>query len=258
MSKLVYIQMNGINNTTSIVTNSSQLNNFNFTMTNQKEHYFVVFYFLPVIIFGVLTNLINIIIFSNKKFKDKTFTYLLYHSISEFLHLSLNCVSVIPYCGNYCSDSLTKSLLSKLILLCIDSYFTSCLAIFAIFIETTISFQRYLVVSNSTFCGVIKNGSPHKISIILFIISIFYYLPELIFHRINHSTLSSDVYDLVLTNNIYSYFSYLAIIIRGPICTLLLTIISFLTLFKFRKQMEKKKIIKFKTSKEFIYFSYNF
>jgi hypothetical protein len=225
--------------------NSTQLIiNMNMTLNNTKKSYFYGIYFVPLDFFGVITNLINIIIFSNKKFRDKTFTYLLYHSISEFVYLSLVCVTTIPYCASYCSDLFKSSLLSKLIILYIDSYFTSCLAIFAIFIEITISFQRYLVVSNSTFCGLIKNGSPHKISIFLFIISIVYYLPVLIFFRIKHSTLSSDVYELVQLSSIHSYFSYMAIIIRGPICTLLLTIINFSTLVKFRKQMKKKAVIR--------------
>jgi hypothetical protein len=226
--------------------NSTQLINMNMTMNDTKEGYFYGIYSTPLHFSGVFTNLINAIIFSNKKFKDKTFTYLLYHSISEFFYLLLVGLSEIPYCGHYCSYLFKVSLLSQLVSLYIDTYFTSCLAIFALFIELTISFQRYLVVSNSTFCGLIKNGSAHKISIVLFIISIFYYLPDLICYSVKRSTMSPDVYELVRINyKIQSYFSYLAVIIRGPICTLLLTIINFLTLVKFRKQMKKKAVIRF-------------
>jgi hypothetical protein len=224
--------------------NSTELINLNLTLNSTKNDFFNGIYYVPVELFGVLTNLINIIIFSNKTFKDKTFTYLLYHSISECTYLLLAYVTLISHCGNYCTYLFTKSLFIQLVKVYIDYYFTSCLAIFAIMLEITISLQRYLIVSNSTFCGLIKNGCPHKICLVLFIVSLFYYLPVLIFYRVVLLTTSPDVYKPVLINDIYSYFSYTAIIVRGPICTLILTIINFSTLIKFRNQMKRKAVIK--------------
>jgi hypothetical protein len=218
--------------------NYSNLSN-NLTQTKEIEIDYTWFYFLSIKTLGLLTNSINIIIFFNKKFKDKAFTYLLYHSISEFFYLLFVSLSVIPICDSFCEDSF----LSKFILVYTDSYFTSCLAIFAISIEITISLQRYLIVSNKRFCGIIKNGPPHKISCFLFILSLLYYSPVLIFCRIKHSTISPGKYQVVEISNVNSYFSFFALIFRGLICTLLLTFINFKTLIRFRKRMKIKAII---------------
>jgi hypothetical protein len=206
-------------------------------------------YSIPLRTFGLLTHLINIIIFSDKKFKDSTFKYLLYHSICEFTYLTLASLTAISYCGSFCDDSFKESLLSKIIELYIDDYLTSSLAIFAVMIEIMISFHRYLIVSNSSFCGVIKNGSPLKITLLLFSLSLFFYLPVLIFFRIKQSATSAHIYQLVKISEIYSYFSYIVLAIRGPIFTLILTIINYFTLIKFKKQMVKKKTIKLVRSK---------
>jgi hypothetical protein len=201
-----------------------------------------------ITIFGVLTNFINIIIFSDKKFKDKTFTYLLYFSISEFLYQFLLILSTITFCGNYCSDSFRYSLIPQLIKLYSDEFLTSCLAIFSISIEITIVFLRYLVVSNKSFCKIIKE--PFKFSIILFFISFLFYSPIIIAERIIKKYADQNIYHVVNTmdGKLYRYYSYITVIIRGPICTMLLTVINLITLINFRKQMDKKKAIRSKSS----------
>jgi hypothetical protein len=239
-----------VNNSITSLNNSLELsfNASNHSELNKVKHVFVGIHALPIRLFGVITNLINIIIFSDKKFKNKTFVYLFYHSISEFVYLSLACLTSIPYCGTYCADSFKYSIISELIVLYIDYYFTSSLAIFALLVEITLSFERYLVVSNSPYCGIIKNGSPHLISSVLFLISLFYYSPVVIFYRVEQSIVLANIYKLVKISEIYSYFSYLALFIRGPVFTIILTVINYKTLVKFKEQMSRKKMIKLEKS----------
>jgi hypothetical protein len=205
-------------------------------------------YFVPIRIFGVLTNFINIIILRDKKFKDKTFKYLFYYSISEFVYLFFLCILTIPYCGNYCYDSLKYSLISQLLRLYIDQYFTSCLAVFSITIEITISLQRYLIVSNKNFCKMIKDGSPLKISCFLLLLSLLFYLPIAIIEKVKRKYPNKNLYELDMGGEVDQYYTYVTVIIRGPIFTLVLTFINLLTLIKFKEQMYKKTAIKSNTS----------
>jgi hypothetical protein len=210
-----------------------------------KEVIIIVSYSL-VGLFGCLTNLTNVVIFSDKKFKDKIFQYLFYHSLSELFYLLLVPFSLIHACMSTCKESLSKSFIANIILLYNTIYFTSCLAIFAIFLEVTISFQRYLVVSNSRFCGIIKNGSPRVISSFLLVLALIFYLPELINYRIIKYSAIPGLYTLkkAYKSKVYDYYVYMVLLTRGPISTLVLTLINSLTLVKFRKQMDKKKMIK--------------
>jgi hypothetical protein len=210
---------------------------------------------IPITILGSITNLINIIIFNNKTFKDKIFTYLLYHSIAEFIYLFLCTLLSIPYCGIYCDFKIRNSYISMFIELAIDDYFTSCLAIFNTFLEIFISLQRYSLLSSINL-----NWSSYRISITLLIISLLYYSPVLFIFKIEqindnlipyHLRINGEkYYDKVLTNfslnhqNFQEYFEFIVNFIRGPVCMALLTIINIITLFKFRKQIKKKLQIK--------------
>jgi hypothetical protein len=213
--------------------------------TFMPNSYSLLIFVLPIRIFGTATNLINVIIFSSKKFKDKAFLYLLYHSLAEFVYLLLESILSVPYCGHYCKDSIKYSLFAKILQIYVDEYLTSCLAILAILIEITVSFQRYLVVSNIDFCKIIKNGSPHLITIVLFFVSLLHYLPTIINFRVEKNPNKSNIYQVKTTidGQIYKYFILVIIIIRGPIFTFIFTIISLFTLVKFKKQMKRKILI---------------
>jgi hypothetical protein len=242
------------NTSTSITTNETD---YSITFSLEQLYTFID---IPIILFGTIASLINVIIFSDKNFKDKIFTFLLVHSIVEFLYLFLLNFIPVPYCGVYCSFGLSHSYLACLIALAIDYYFTSCLAIFNIMVEITISLQRFLLLSNLNYCLFLKNGSPFKILLVLFIISLLFYLPELFISKIDvlpidqipneykmNSNETIDYYYITSTHfadenpNIVGYFELLTNILRGPGAMVILTIINFLTVLKFKKHINKKR-----------------
>jgi hypothetical protein len=218
---------------------------------------------IPVTIFGTFTNLVNIIIFSHKTFKDKIFTYLLFHSTAEFLYLFMMNFIPFPYCGVYCDFTVRNSRISILIELVIDDYLTSCLAIFNILLEVFISLQRYSLLSSIScfrFNFLNMNSSPYYVLIIIGIISLLYYLPIFLIFEIsqiddtmipNRLKMNGEKY-FVKTSTQFSiehesvqeYFEFIVNFFRGPVCMAMLTLINLLTLLKFRKQIKKKIKIK--------------
>jgi hypothetical protein len=148
----------------------------------------------------------------------------------------------LPYCGNFCKDSVKYSLVAILFQLYIDIYLTSCLAIFAIMLEITISFQRYLVVSNRNILNFLKTKSPTIISSVLFILSLLIYLPAIINFRI--ACQSNGLYTITSKyDNIYKIYVFIIFIFRGPFCTVISSIVNLMTLVKFRNQMKIKALI---------------
>jgi uncharacterized membrane protein YhaH (DUF805 family) len=194
--------------------------------------------------FGSISNLISLIIFSNKKFKDNTFKYLLVHSISEFLYFTILFVIILINVlrRGHDLDNSVATILKNLIKILLDDYLTSCLAIFSIFTEIVISLQRYLTISNSRKFKFIKTGNPYKIELFLFIISLSFYFCEVLFKRI----VERKGISLIITTNkiVYKYCYMIVNMIRGPISLITLTIINVLSAFKFRHQMVKKLNLK--------------
>jgi hypothetical protein len=187
-------------------------------------------------IFGCITNAINISVFMNSKFKDKIFDYLLLMSMSEFIYLLLIIFMAIPFAIYGSIDSGKFTMYYKFY---VDDYFTSCLAIFNLFIEISISFHRYLIVSNKKFCSLLRNRSPYLVSFILFTISIIFYSPEVILREINFNY-TTNIHKIKERSTYHRYFNSILQFFRGPICFVGLFTINLMTLSKFQAQMKSK------------------
>jgi hypothetical protein len=232
---------------------------------------------IPITLFGTFTNLINITIFSNKEFKDRIFTYLLVHSIAEFFYLFLCNFLPLPYCGVYCDFTIRNAFVSILIMLIIEDYLTSCIAIFNILLEIFISLQRYSLLSSTNCFGFNRlnsNSTPYYVVTILLIISSLYYSPIFFLFEIvqiddsliplHLRTNGEKYYEKVSTKfsndhkSFQLYYELIINFIRGPICMAILTLINLLTLLKFRKQIKKKIQIKSTILIKSYFSSFNF
>jgi hypothetical protein len=224
-------------------------------MDFKYENEIKIFFFftsLTARIIGVVTSLINAIIFSKTKmFKDKIFRYLLIHSIAEFFYFVVMLLFIIPYCNLLCPSSITQSYFAKVIVIYVDIYLSSVLAFFALIIEISITIQRYLVVTNWSLLW--QRHHYLKISGIVFLISLLVYSPEIFFNKIvkiNETTTSdswNNKYQLVETgygNKYYKNYSMFVNLLRGPIFVSALTILNLITLIKFKRTMKNKKQIK--------------
>jgi hypothetical protein len=212
--------------------------------TDIKEMILVTGYIdFSIEIFGIVTNIMNAFIFSRKDFKDGIFAYFYIHSLSIIIYNGFNIFGIIEDCG---PPNIRESYFSKWLTLYNKKFFTSSLAIFSIFLELTISLHRYLTVTNSSCCSIIKNKSPFLVSSILFIISFLYYLPVVFFSeivRIDKSNYYSIAESKIAKKNqtLILYYSVMINLFRGPIFLSILATINLLTLRKFRNQMIKKR-----------------
>lgn len=127
---------------------------------------------IPLItLFGMITNIINVIVLNKIKTKNNLFKYMLVMSGSDLLYQFLAMFCFIEFCTDC---SLNKSYLTQLFIISIDDYLTSCLAFFRILLEISISIERYLVVLNKK-CFI--KFSFNSVIVISMSISLLYYLP---------------------------------------------------------------------------------
>lgn len=197
---------------------------------------------LPAIcLFGCFTNLINIAVLLNSKMKDITFKYILATSLSDLVYLFLCSYSFIEICSDC---PLHNSYFTQIYIIFIDSYFTSCLAIFVIFIDIAISLIRYSVLKNKTY---LQSLNYYLVILFLFLLALIYYLPVLFFYEImptqhlNQTSIdTTNQYPVMYTSLGSSLYGTVTPIIESSIRIILamfvLTSINIMNAFEFRKR----------------------
>lgn len=142
------------------------------------SNYWYYLLFPSICSFGVLTNLINIVVFSNSKMRDPSFIYLLAISIGDLFYLVLEIYGYNELCTEC---PLYKTYFTQLFSIYIDDFLTSSLAIFCIMVDIALSIQRYMTLLNKRCFQSIN----HRLIItILGIIALLYYLPVAFFKDI--------------------------------------------------------------------------
>ena len=150
------------------------------TTLNKRLIFQLAIVIIPLISsLGVITNLVNIMVFLNPKLKDQSFYYLLAYSCNDFVYLCISTINFYSFCDNICS--LNDTLAYQVIKLFLISYFTSCLAICSILIEIFISFQRFFIFINKLMS---KNISYKKVLTAIYLISFIYYSSMIILKNI--------------------------------------------------------------------------
>lgn len=142
------------NNTTNFSINLVKLINNNETEISKQVELaksFVSKYIIPCIcLFGMLTNSINLIMFSNKKsFKNKLYRYLQAHSAIDFVYLTISFLFFIFKLEVF--SRFNKSYSFKALEMIVFFYATSSLAITMILIEIIVAFKRVFITLNYTF-----------------------------------------------------------------------------------------------------------
>jgi hypothetical protein len=154
----------------------------------------IAFEYLPffvICVFGVFSNALNIAVFLNSRLKDKSFKYMMASSLADLLYLGLASFDFIEYC-DLCP--ILKTYSTQFYNIIVDSYLTSCLAIFSILVELFLSVERLLILSNKPYCQKI---SYIKSLFILAVISFVYYTPVLFLYKITPITnISNDTQEL--------------------------------------------------------------
>ena len=137
-------------------------------------------FILPAIcLFGLFTNLVNVLVFLKLKSKNPIYKLMLTNSFSNFIYSFICFFVFMMRCGRYCS--LQHLYWVKLYEKYLFYYFTSVLGFFNILVEIVIAIQRYFIVANKNFT---KRVKTRTIILGLFLISLVVYTPNIFYRRI--------------------------------------------------------------------------
>ncbi|CAF0703540.1 unnamed protein product [Brachionus calyciflorus] len=225
-------------------------------INNSVDSYSIVYVSLQF--FGILTNLINIIIFSNSKLKDPSYKFTLALSINSFINLIIGAFRIFISCGPPCSKN-RASIYGQIYLLFIDDFLTSSLNMNATLIEIYLSLQRLMLIMNRPVL--------QKVSAVIFVpilaaISVVIYIPIIFIktiYPIESSNSSSVTYGLRINDFGSSTFGKALptalTLIRIILVIGVIFVVNLITSYKFKKYMDKKhsitnvkKVVPFSTS----------
>lgn len=217
----------------------------NSTLTTEYVQIDEVIYCL-ICSFGSITSIINILVLSSKKLKDSVYNYYLASSIIDLIYAVIIAFKIFITCGSQCLFR-KKNLSTLIYILYFQDYFTSCLAINNILIEVFVSFQRFMIITNKKF---LQNSRPILVIISISVFSLIYYLPVIFLKNIVFE--SNDVYALEYTkfgsSSAGKVFSIVLSLTRLVVASVVLFIINWFNLIRFRKLMVKKSNLAIKIS----------
>ena len=197
--------------------------------------------------FGIITNILCIIVFVNPKMKDKSFNYMLANSICDCLYLTILIFQLVEFCGDC---PIAKKFATQIYIIYFDSFLTASLALFFIFVEIWIATQRYFLIRNKPF---LQNISHLKVLPIIAFISLVYYLPLLfrydILTKFDHNTNKTyyGTKNSDFTNTVGKLVYTVLALIRIFFNSILLSIVNILILIEFKRMSQNKsKMIKSK------------
>jgi hypothetical protein len=223
---------------------------------------------LIIKIFGIITNIINIVIFSDSNFANQIYIFLRLHSVVDVFYLINISICDHAFVKYYLPVKFVKSFFIQLTGLYLCNYLTSSLAIFNILIELLVSIQRFLILINAKYFILTKKKAAYIIIAVVFLTSLIVYLQEIIFFQVMpidalHKT--NETNELVLYRigknsfglkhgKIYENIAISVQIFRGPVCLIMMVLINSMTWYQFRKYLNKK--IEMKRSKHVTYSQY--
>lgn len=200
---------------------------------------------------GTITNFISAIVFIKIGFKQKLFKWMFICSISNTLYLFLSCIAFLI--DNY--DHVISQYYYFILFKLISIYLSSIFGFLNILIEITICVKRYLIISNKepwTFCKFIKIKF-----MFYFLVGSLVNLPVLFNLNIktvatnqnltsNANTLSR--YEIAFSeigrSNLAKTGSFFLFVLRFIILLAVLLILNIFTIYKYRKQFNKKRKLK--------------
>lgn len=191
---------------------------------------------LVICLFGVLTNLINILVLSNSKLKDPSYSYLLAKSVIDLIYLSLAFVNQIV---NYCFEcAWSQTYWTNLYGLAIGVYLMPCLIIFRLLIENIVSVYIYLILSNRIR---LINRVSYKLTIFLsFTFSVLFYAqrPFSVYIASNDDFVYYYKYTDFGLSRTYRIISIIQSLVRISLSVILLTIVNILNLIRFKRRFK--------------------
>ncbi len=191
---------------------------------------------IPLIcIMGMITNGLNTAVFLNSKMKNTTFKFMLAISINDFFYLLFNVFTTFVFCKD-CS-SITESYIFNLLLLYIDDYLTSCMAIFSILTNIILSLHQFCIITNKKYWI----WKKHKWIIFLtLIVSTLYYLPVIFLKKKSNGNIHNFIYN----DETSEYINLALLVFRLFLNVIVSSILNIVNVIKYKKMNSNKLLIK--------------
>ena len=182
----------------------SSLKNFTDDPTFDENQYIIAFspglpwYYVAysaICTFGVLTNMMNILVFMSPKLKDRVFKYMLISCVSELFYLLISGLASLTQCGELCTSNY-YSIVGQIFTLYIFYFLAGSLAIFTVLLEIFLSFQRYMILRNKPF---LVNTPLFGVVSALLSISLLINVPTLTNFEIVSLDMSANTYIMSMT-----------------------------------------------------------
>ena len=199
--------------------------------------------------FGILLNILCVIIFSNSKLCKKSkenaiFKFLLVKSICDILVL-LECLTKLFVQCKACSFA--KTYFICLLSLLTEDYFKQVFRMLSILCQT---FSALLVLFRlkSISFGLMQSHTIQLLMILFLVfIVMFFYIYEFFEEEITEISVNSGIYELVKTDFRYSrlnfYITLTQGIFRDLICVFIIFVINVFVLIEFNRIIKRKRIL---------------
>ena len=96
--------------------------------------------------YGIISNILNIIIFSNREFKDLVYKYLNLNACSNIIYLSVCFFLFVGRCGIYCSFGST--LAANIYMNYFYNYLKGIPAMTTVLLQIVVALYKYFVITN--------------------------------------------------------------------------------------------------------------
>ena len=182
-----------MNNTTStsnistiFLTTTSATSTTSLSVVDQFFSDFVDFsitFIIPIICsYGIIANILNIIVFSHSEFKDLAYRYLYVNAYLNIIYLAHCFFLFVGRCGIYCTFSST--LAANIYINYFYNYLKGIPVMSTVFLQILVALYRYLVITNR-----ISNQLKYfkRTIFIIIIFSTVFYLPILLTKQIKET-----------------------------------------------------------------------
>ena len=194
----------------------------------------------PICFVSLLTNLVNVYVFTKMRHFNVIYKFLLCKSVSNTLYLCICMFIFVAKCGHFCS--MDTSYLAKAYEVYLLYYGSSVLGLSDLLIEIVILLQRFFLLLNKRF---FENKSVFVVIVPLFTFAAIYYVPFLFIVTIEKlpSSESIEIYKIQpVLGKLYEKTVYvLNGILRCSLMFMLLTLLNVVGFNLFKHRLIKKE-----------------
>ena len=213
--------------------------------SNSTDHSLIIdvlftFVVPPICLVSLLTNLVNVYVFTKMRHFNVIYKFLLCKSVSNTLYLCICMFIFVAKCGRFCSMDTTY--LAKVYELYLFLYGSSVLGLSDLLIEIVILLQRIFILINKPF---LENKSIYAVIVPLFTFAAIYYVPFFFIVTIEKlpSSESLEIYKIQpVPGKLYETTVYvLNGILRCSLMFMLIILLNVVVFLVFKHRLVQKK-----------------